>query len=56
MRIDSESERQRKKKRKNGEKRSTKTSNWENEVFMFMQKSLEAALDKAIDEAFKDWK
>ena len=56
MRIDSQSESNRKKERKNSEKRSTKTNNWENEVFMFMQKSMEAALNKALDECFKDWK
>ena len=55
MRIDSQSESNRKKKRKNSEKRSTKTNNWENEVFMFMQKSMEAGmnahLSKPIDMA-----
>lgn len=56
MRIDCEKEKERKKKHKSQDKSSNKNNSWENEIFMFMQKSLEAALNKAIDETFKDWK
>lgn len=29
---------------------------WEAEIFRIMEKSLQAALNKAMDDLFKDWK
>ena len=39
-------------RRKNKKKKNT----FEAEVFAFLQKSMKAALDTALDEFFKDWK
>ena len=33
-----------------------KKNTFEAEVFAFLQKSMKAALDTALDEIFKDWK
>jgi len=37
-------------------KKKKKKSVLEAEIFAFMQKSLKAALDLALDDIFKDWK
>ncbi len=37
-------------------KKKKKKSVLEAEIFSFMQKSLKAALDLALDDIFKDWK
>ena len=38
------------------DKKKKKKSTLEAEIFSIMQKSLKAALDKALDDIFKDWK
>jgi len=38
------------------DKKKKKKSTLETEIFSIMQKSLKAALDKALDDIFKDWK
>ncbi len=48
MRVQSENERKKKKKKQE--------SIIEKEVFRFVEKSLQAAVDKAMDNIFKDWK
>jgi hypothetical protein len=37
-------------------KKKKKKNTFEAEVFAFLQKSMKAALDTALDEIFKDWK
>jgi len=38
------------------DKKKKKKSTLESEVFSIMEKSLKAALDKALDDILKDWK
>lgn len=38
------------------ERRKKKQSAMEAEIFKIMEKSLKTAMDKALDEIFKDWK
>ncbi len=37
-------------------KKKKKKNTFEAEIFTFLQKSMKAALDTALDEIFKDWK
>lgn len=37
-------------------KKKKKQSAMETEIFKIMEKSLKTAMDKALDEIFKDWK
>ena len=44
------------KERQNDKKKKKKKSTLEAEIYSIMQKSLKAALDKALDDIFKEWK
>ena len=50
MRVQSTSDREKEKKKKK------KQSILEAEILSIMEKSLKTALDKALDDIFKDWK
>ena len=50
MRVQSTSDREKEKKKKK------KQSILEAEIMSIMEKSLKTALDKAVDDIFKDWK
>jgi len=44
------------KRKDDDEKKKKKKDNWlANEIMTIMEKSMKAALDKAIDDMFKDW-
>ena len=43
-------------KKKDKDKKKKKKSVMEAEIMRFMEKSLKTAMDKALDEIFKDWK
>ena len=45
------------KRRDEDERKKKKKDNWlANEIMTIMEKSMKAALDKAMDDLFKDWK
>lgn len=50
MRVQSQSDREKEKRKKK------KQSVLEAEIMSIMEKSLKTALDKALDDIFKDWK